>query len=321
VTRRGLIRLLGGLALLVVALLLGRRLAADWRGLPAGALADFHLDPAPLVVAWLIQTGGWLLLVDTWRHILGPDATHVPFTRHLQLVAYTRLTFVIPGSLWAPASRLALYRQQGVPALAVGAAVLTEWVLLGLAGLLVFGLTAPFARALRTEVLSPIGVLAMVASVVAAAGLLHPAVFGRTVGWVARRMGVNARLQPVPARRLAGWFGRELVVLVLAGVGLYLLMRAVSPGASLIYALCASSLALAVANLLAWLPATALLKDGSMVLLLTPFYGSALLALGVVVIWRIWLVLAELSWAVLATLAARRLPPPRGDRPEGAWTG
>jgi len=305
----------GGLA---VAAFLALRLVADWRDLPVAALRAFHLDPRPLALAWLLQTAGWLVVVDAWRRILARvggwrvGADPVPFARHLQLHAYVSLTAVLPGSVWQPASRIALYRARGVPGATVSAAIVVEWLLLGLAGLALYGASAPFAGALPPD-WAPWLVLVAVAAIV----LLHPAAFGalmrRAAGWLGR-----GDLPPrgLAARDLTGGFGRELAVLSLSGVALYLLMRAISPAASLPDALSAWGLTVAVASLLAWLPATALLKDGGMVLLLTPLFrevypdtgSAALAALAVTLAWRIWSLLVLASWAVLGTWAARAAP-------------
>ena len=72
-------------------------------------------------------------------------------------------------------------------------------------------------------------------------------------------------------------------------------------------------LTVALANLLAWLPATSLLKDGGMVALLTPLYagvlqepGSALLvALGLTLAWRIWSLAVLLCWAAGSSVILR----------------
>ena len=103
---------------------------------------------------------------------------------------------------------------------------------------------------------------------------------------------------------------REFIVLTLSGVGLYLMMRAVSPAASLADALTVAGLTMALANLLAWLPMTGLVKDGAMVALLVPLYGSAAIALGVVIAWRIWVTLVSVSWAGIAAAVAGAIGSP-----------
>ncbi len=314
--RRRIVRAALALVGMAIAVILIARLTTDWRAVPAEALAAFHLDPRPLGLAWGIQTLGWLLVVDTWRQVLDREGepaggTRLPFARHLQLYAYTSLTQVLPGSIWHPMSRIALYRPFGVPGLAISAAVVVEWMLLGVAGLILFGLAAPLARATPPSwapLLLPLAVLAV--------GLLHPAVFDRLLRRAARWLGQATPPPTLIGRDVVLWLMRELGVLVCSGVALYLLMRAVSPAASLADALSVWGLSVAIASLLAWLPATALIKDASMVVLLTPLYlgagietgTAALIALGVTLAWRIWSAGVLVSWAALATALAGRLP-------------
>jgi hypothetical protein len=321
--RRGLIRLAILAAGLAIAAFLILRLTTDWRTLPAEAIAAFHLDIRPLVLAWGIQTLGWLLVVDTWRRVLVrggaeeasdsdlPAIQAIPYRRHLQVYAYTSLTQVLPGSIWQPMSRIALYRPLGVPALATSAAVVVEWMLLGVAGLLLYGLAAPLARGTSPQWVPLLLPLALVAVL-----LLHPAVFQRLVRRAAHWLGQDVPPPALAGRDVAGWLLRELAVLACSGMALFLLMLAVSPAASLADAMSVWGLSVAIASLLAWLPATALIKDGSMVVLLTPLYRetgadtgtAALIALGVTVAWRLWSVGVLLSWAALATALAGRLP-------------
>lgn len=318
--------LLGLAVALVVTALLVHQIARDWQRLPDDAFASFHFDPMPLAVAWLVQTAGWLLVVDTWARIVGRLGGGAPYLRHLQIYSYTALAQVLPGSFWVPAGRVAAYRARGIALIAVSAAVVVEWILLGVAGLMLYALAAPFSRALPpawAPLLSAAGLLAL--------GLLHPVFFRRATALASRLFGRGSELPSLGGRELAGWLLREVVVLSLSGVALYLVMRAISPAASMPDAVAASALTLAVANLLAWLPLTAVVKDAGMVFLLGPLYGSSVLALGVVIAWRIWVMLVALSWAALVTLAmARRAgeavgsaSPAAPDGPgaeEEAWT-
>lgn len=311
--RREWLRLAAGLAGLGLLAFLAFRLAADWQALPREALRAFHLDPRPLAAAWLLQTLGWLLVGDAWRRMLGAaGASPLPLARHLQLHTLAALTFVVPGSIWAPLSRVALYRRFGVGGLIVAAATLIELLLLGVAGLLLFGLAAPFMHGL-----APAWALLLVPLALAGLLLLHPAAMQGALRTLGRWLGQQAEPPRAAWGDILGWFGRELAVLGLSGIALYLLMAGISPAAALPDALAAWGLSVAVASLLAWMPATAFLKDGGMVLVLSPLYleatgdagTAALVALGVTLAWRIWTALVLLSWAALASWRAGRLAP------------
>jgi uncharacterized membrane protein YbhN (UPF0104 family) len=320
-SRRTLGRLLGlGLAA-VIGLLLLRQLAADWSNLSDQTLRDaLHFDPRPLAAAWVAQTAGWLLLVGVWRRMLG-DAADLPMRQHLRVYAYSSLAHVLPGTIWSPASRVAMYRGLGVPGLAVTAALLVEWLLVGLGGLLLYVVAAPWSRSG-----SPQGMAVLAGVAIAALILLHPRAHGRLLRFAARWLGGSYDARQAPAlRQLATWFVLDLTVLALSGLSLYLLMLAISPAASLPDAMAAWGLSMAIANLLVWLPATSLIKDAGVVLLLTPLYGSSVVALGVVIAWRVWMVIVQLSWAALAAALCGRVGrvgrAPRVAPDEGADTG
>ncbi len=298
-------------------------LAAAWSALTPELRASFRLRPGLLALAFLVQTPGWFLAVDAWRRMLAathPDGASsgpedplrgMRFAEHLQGHTLAALAQVLPGSIWAPLTRVAYYRERGLGALRSGAAMLLEMGLLGLAGLLVFLLALPFAYGVPPAALP--WLLAVGAASLAA---LHPWVFGRLLALLARGL----RIHPVPSAPrlglLARLLGQELLVLGLSGLALILVIRSLLPSAAHpATVLAAWGLGVAVASLLAWLPATALLKDGGMIALLTPLclaaaggrtLPAAALALGLTLAWRLWTLAVLLAWAGLATLAVRR---------------
>jgi len=278
----------------------GYRLAGDWRQLASTLGDQLALRPTYLAMAWPLQTVGWLLLIDTWRRILARFGIDAPFRRHAAACAYSALARALPGSLWAPVGRVAYYRRLGAPALDVGAAVLLEWLLLGLAGLALYAASAPFARAVPPGFALPLAA----GSGLAALLLLRPRAFAAATRLAARVLRQDPAVSDRAAAAVRGglrrWLAVELVVLAASGAALYLVMRAVAPTASLGDAMSAWALTVALANLLAWLPLTGLIKDGSMVLLLAPVYDSVLVAGAVVVAWRLWMAACELSWAAMA---------------------
>lgn len=308
------------LALGILLPLVGWRILRDWQSLPAEAVSAFHLDLGLLALAFGVQTLGWLVVGITWRSILGPAGAGIGLLDHLRMHTLAGLASVLPGSVWAPLGRLALYRRAGVGPLALSTALVMELSLIGLAGLTLYGLSVPFAPLLPqgwSPFLAGLGLLAVV--------FLHPRLFGRLMEWAWHRFGRGRPPRPPSGPQVLRWFAGELIVLGLSGLALWLLMRAISPAASLPWAMGVWGLTVALANLLAWLPATSLLKDGGMVALLTPLYagvvvepGAALLvALGVTLAWRIWTLAVLLAWATLASLGLlvrRRVGAPDRER-------
>lgn len=275
------------------------RSAAAWRALP---LQEFHFSAAPLGLSWLVQSAGWLLAVANWRLILGEVGAggDVGYRGHLRAHTWSALGNLVPGSVWLPAGRVALYRRLGVSGVAVSAAIVVEWLVTGIAALalyvatLPFGITPPWAA-----------LVALAATAGAGVVVLDPRVRRAGLGWAARRLG----REPGALDHLAAGLGRRAVVLLVvrqaavlavSGVGLYFFMVAVAPKARLSDALGAWALSVAVANLLAWLPATILFREGALALALFPLYASGMVAVGVAVAWRLWMSVVLASWSVLA---------------------
>jgi uncharacterized membrane protein YbhN (UPF0104 family) len=287
-------------AVLAYAAWVGR---AQWQAIPRDL---FHFDPLPLAASWLVQTLGWLLLVANWRRILARlGAPQVEWARHGEIHAWSGLGNLVPGSVWMPASRVVLYRRAGVSSLLLSEAIVIEWLAVGLAGVVLYLVSVPFSTpaAGRTTLL-------VVAAGAAAVLVLHPRTLTAALAYASRRFGGA----PEPARAADAWGWRTLAGLVLAetavlamsGLGLYCLMLAIGPEASLPDALCSWALSVAVANLLAFLPATVVLREGAMAAALAPLYGSVFVAIVVVVVWRLWMTGVLASWA-LAASAWRRL--------------
>jgi len=323
---RRLLRALGAVAVAIILAFVARRVASDWTSLRVVA-DQVRVRPWFLVAAWVLQTAGWVLAVDTWRRMLGADPEPTLRT-HLRIYAYSSLAHVVPGSLLAPMSRVALYRRSGVPASRAATSIVLEWLLVGLAGLLLYAVSAPFARSLPSGLALP---LALAGAAGVSLSVLHPRVRGAALGLADRWVGVRGRTgagdarpspapaEPIGAQRgnaepdaggvgsvvLVGWLAREWSVHALSGLGLYLMVRGLSIGVSLADALTAWGLAMAAANLLAWIPGTGLAKDGGMVLLLAPSIGSTGLALVAVLAWRFWMLCVQLSWAAWAAVASR----------------
>lgn len=284
----------GGALVAAAAYVVGRRLAAEWTAVSPTLAAAFHVDGRWLGLTWLVQTVGGVVMVDTWRRIATAMGVSARPAQHARRYAFAALAHVVPGGIWAPLGRLAAYGR--ADAVAVGAAMTVEWVVLGVAGLVLYGATLPWATAGPA-----VGALGLVAAAALGWAAIQPSVFRRLVAAGQRLVRSDGGPVPmVPAGALGGWLARSVVVLALSGAALYAFMRAVSPAASLADAVGIGAVTVALGNLVGPLPLTGIVKDLGMVLLLEPLYGSSAIALGLVVAWRLWMVAVELSWAALA---------------------
>ncbi len=313
---RRLLRLVGPVLVLAIAALIARQVIVDWRRLPAGGLAALRPNPWPLVAAGAVQTLGWLLAVDAWRRILAGLGVRASFLEHAQIYAYTALAQVVPGSLWVPAGRVLGYRQAGASSWAVGAGLIIEWLLIGIAGALWFTSSAPLGvGAVAPSWLPWLAVGLLVAT------LASPGGFSRCGQALLAWRGRDVVLPLLRRRDLAFWLLEEVAVVGAAGLSLHLFMHGLTAQSDLALAVSTIGITVAVGAWLAWMPLTAVLRAGMMVVLLTPLYHSSVIALAVAIIWRMWCLGLTVSWAVLAALGARgmRLPRPEtGPREEGS---
>lgn len=347
-----------GLVSLVLALGLVWAAVAAWRALPPSAREAFVPRPQLWALAFLIQTPGWLLAVDAWRRMLAATqpATSpvarlaeesaasdpatasssalstnalaaIPFAEHLLGHSLTALAQTLPGSIWAPLTRVAFYRERRLGALWTGGAMLLEMSLLGLAGLLLFLAALPAMAGEAPTALPALGLAGLFALL-----LLHPRIFGALLRLLAKGLRLPAVPTAPPGLTSARLLTQEALVLVLSAAALFCIVRGLLPSAAHAPTLAAAwGLGVAIASLLAFLPATALLKDGGMLALLTPLClpaaGGRLgvatgLALGLVLAWRLWTLFVLLAWTLLAALWVRRrrpvgaIPGPAG--PEGS---
>lgn len=330
-----------GLVGLVLAAGLLWAAAAAWRALPLSAREAFLPRPELWTLAFLVQTPGWLLAVDAWRRMLAatrPAAevvaaearslasgavgdekpassaaalAAIPFAEHLLGHGLTALAQTVPGSIWAPLTRVAFYRERQLGALWTGGAMLLEMSLLGGAGLLLVAAALPAMAGEAPATLPALGLAGILALL-----LLHPRVFGALL----HALGKGLRLSTVPTAppglTTARLLVQESMVLVLSAAALFLVVRGLLPSAAHLPTLAAAwGLGVAIASLLAFLPATALLKDGGMLALLTPLCLPAAegrlwvatgLALGITMAWRLWTLFVLAVWTMLAALWVRR---------------
>jgi hypothetical protein len=311
--------LAGFVVVLAIGLLVGRQLVAEWGRVQ---LTGLRFAALPLALAYSIQTVGLLVIVDTWRvTLLRFGSRPLAFTDHLRIYANSNVARLLPGSLWGAVGRVAWYRRLGVSAWSVSTAVLVEWLLLGAAGLILFGLASTW---LPGGQMPDIGLVAAVSIGVLA--FLHPAVFNRLMLGSSRLLqrvrhykaadlssaGQTDMQNPrgsesprVSQLDVAGWLARQLMVLLMAGVALSVFLHGITGRTDPLRAVAAMALSTGSSNLLIWMPVSGVVREGLLVLLLRPALPSISLTLAAVALWRVWSIAVTFSWVGLAAAAVR----------------
>ncbi|MDX1664298.1 MAG: lysylphosphatidylglycerol synthase domain-containing protein [Candidatus Promineifilaceae bacterium] len=271
----------------------------DWQRLRT---YSFELQPGLLALSFVVECVGLLLAVLVWRQLLLRFTRPIAYSDDLRIYSYSMLGVVLPGGIWSVVSRSALYERRGISAFDVGTASVIEFILMGIAGLLVYALLA-FVQPVHVIWQRPAIAVAMV---LVALALIQPPLFNRIANWLNRRAG-KKRVQAVPLRYwdLLRWLIMECGVVAIGGVAVYLLLQSVTPTSlDLLFPIISAwAVAVVTGNLFFWLPGTPVIRDGFMALILAQLLPPAL-AIAFVVIVRVWtllsiLVLIGLIWVLI----------------------
>jgi len=261
---------------------------------------SFQIHLPMVALSTLVSYGGLLLAVVVWHRILAGFGIHHPFRADLRIYNYSVIGVALPGSIWPLAGRTIFYQQLGESPLRVASATVVEAFVIGVAAMAVYaaGVILQPGTSLwtRPEIGAGTAVLAVV--------LICPPIFNRLSRALQRRSKRVAEPVQVNFRAvdLLGWLGVESVMIVIGGIALFLLLTSlvVTPPELLLRLIVAWAAASAAGNLFFWLPATSLLRDGALILALTPALPMPL-AILFAVLARVWsigalLILAGLTW-------------------------
>ena len=310
--RRALIRLLLTTVALVGVGVAVRDLARQWGELSQQPV-EWVFRPGYLAAAVLAALATYLVLIDSWRRVLGGYDHSLPFPVAARIWILSNFGKYLPGKLWIIAGMAVMAGKEGVrPAAAVTSAVIMQ--ALALASGAAVGAFAPGALAS----LGPwggYGALAVaVASFLGLAFLVSP----RALGLVQGLLPAGApTLEPVRAPallvglvgNLLAWLGYGLATRWLAG-GLF-------AGADLPLLVASGAFAVSyLAGLLALVvPGGIGVRETIFTVLLAPYLGIRS-AVALAIASRLLMTLIELGLALPAALAGRGDPqPPRTTGP------
>lgn len=262
-----------------------------------------QLNPPLVFLSFVISFSGLLIAIMCWHLMLASYGVHQPVRDDIRIYCYSSLGTVLPGGIWTIVGRSALYQRLGDSSLRVATAGVIEAFVSGLAALGVYAITVIVRPDIglwqRPEIGAVFSLLVLF--------LIQPRVFNQLSGWILERSGQSKALVQATFdwRALASWICLEVVVVVLGGLALYALLISlivVSP-AILVQAVAAWAAAIAVSTLFFWLPGTFILRDGAMILALTPSLPLPTAFVFVVLV-RIWgiaflLIVAGLAWLFL----------------------
>ena len=263
-------------------------------------LRSLRLNPAWLALSFLAVCIGILLAVLVWHRVLASFDVHQPFSSSLRIYCYSAVGVVLPGSIWPMAGRSLLAQRSGTSGVRVATASVIESFVIGVAAMIVYAGCVMLQPGVNLWTRPWVAIVFTLLALI----LIYPPVFNRLSTWVLQRskrvaepITINVHL-----RELVGWVLVEIVMVGIGGVALFLLLSSLVPVPvqtllPLVIAWAASS---AVGNLFFWLPATSLLRDGALILALTPPLPVSL-AILFALLARVWsiaslLLIAGLIW-------------------------
>lgn len=277
---------------------LGYGLARNWTETSAALARLSWWAPAASLAAVLVGLGCMLV---AWRDILAGLGSRLPLRVAARVLFVGQLGKYIPGMVWAFAAMIELARDHGAPprrtfsATALGV-VVSLGCALALAAATLSGQIAREAWHL----------LALLPLILAG---LHP----RVLTWgmnlalrIARKEPLDRVLSGRDMVKVAGW---TMAGWLVYGVHTWVLIADMRPGGTSLYAVAAGAYALAWATgiLTVVVPAGIGVREGAMVLALAPVLDTPR-ALAVAVVSRVTFTIADVAWAGLGFLLARRVP-------------
>ena len=264
---------------------------------------QIHFKPALLGLSFIIECSGLLVAIPVWRNILASYGVRQSPRDDVRIYAYSALALALPGGIWSIVSRSTFYQRLGERSVSVATASLIETMVIGVAAAGLYSVTTILRPDISLWKNPGIGILFFALILL----LLHPNIFNRLINWVLRRAN-RKEIYPEAGfgfRQTVTWIGLEVVVLTIGGLAVFTLLASITnvSRGMLILMVAVWAAGSAAGNFFFWLPGTPVLRDGTMILALTP--GLTLpVAVAFVLLVRLWslaslLLLAGLVWVTL----------------------
>jgi uncharacterized membrane protein YbhN (UPF0104 family) len=289
----------------VARALLQRLAGVDW--------ASLRIDWSLLLAAMGVQAAGMLVWAWTFHMLLSRLALAPRATTTFSIACVARLGKYVPGKVASVLGTVWLMRSRGVPlGAAIGAPLLQQglWVVIGLLAAVPLTLWDPIKNILPMAWLW-CGGLAILGVI-----CLHPRLFLPLVNKVLRRF----KVAPLTVKHGLGVYGAPAVTTlagaILAGVTLWLIAGSVAPLGVKCLPLCISAAGLSAVSgyLVMFAPAGLGVREGVMLILMTPMIGPAPAAVAVIIS-RLMQTVVEVIFAGAGLIVLRGRPAIAQTRP------
>lgn len=267
----------------------------SWRQID---LSSLDLDARYLFASLVPHAVGMALAALSWGLIVRRLDSGSNLLKSAKIYYYTNVPKNLPGTVWYIFGRVYLHEKEGLTKAVTTVAVVLEMILIILASALVYMvclISQPGSAVVDWRYILLL--------LIAGAACLHPTVFNKVVNYVIGKLGeqrsANVSLQ---FRDIGLWLVLYVVVIAIGGAALFLLVNAVYPAAVGTFPLITRAWAISVilSSLVFWLPGHLGIRDGILVMALGSFLPISA-ALVIALLWRVWMAIDELLWALIAT--------------------
>jgi uncharacterized membrane protein YbhN (UPF0104 family) len=280
-----------------VLFFLGLNVYHGWRD---ASRFQWNVRPSLLVVSFILALAFWFMTGLGWNLMVRYLGGGLALRKGMKVYFLSNLGWYLPGKVWYAVGRAYLGQKEGILVGVISTSVLMEVVL----SLTSSALMATLALPLLSPLLGTKGLYLGIAVLAFGLAVLHPALMKPSLNLLARLLpGPKPNIDP-PLRYsvVMGLLAGYLFIWGFVGAAFFILLNAVYllplawlPTATAIYA--ASWIA---GFLTPFAPSGLGVREGVMILLLGQYLPVPAVT-AAAILFRLWLILAEVLWAAVAT--------------------
>lgn len=296
----------------VVLFFLGLNIYHGWRD---ASRFQWHVRPWPLVASFILALAFWFMTGLGWNLMVRCLGGSLALRKGMKVYFISNLGWYLPGKVWYAVGRAYLGQREGISVGVISTSVLMEMVL----SLTSSALVATLALPLLSPLLGAKGLYLGIAVLAFGLAIIHPALLKPSLALLERLLaGLKRVVHPLPgyssvttpqAERgeqlrysaMMGLLAGYLLIWGFVGTAFFLLLNSVYslPLAWLpiVVAIYAASW---IAGFLTPAPSGLGVREGAMILLLGQYLPVPAVT-AAAILFRVWLIVAEVIWAAVAT--------------------
>ncbi len=259
----------------------------------------WDVRPWPLIVSFALALAFWFATGVGWNLMVRCLGGRVALRKGMRIYFLSNLGWYVPGKVWFAVGRAYLGQQVGISLGVISTSVLMEMVL----SLTSSALMTTLALPLLSPVLGSKGLYLGIVALVFGLAVLHPALMKPVLALLERLLPGPKQTTSPPVRYavmlalLAGY----LLIWGFVGAAFFVLLNAVHPlPIAWLPTVAAIYAASWMAGFLTPAPSGLGVREGAMILLLGQYLPVPAVT-AAAILFRVWLTLAEVLWAAVAT--------------------